>query len=126
MSMRKLYFALDLHNDPALIAEYEWWHRAQNIWPEVLHALRLRGVGELELFRCGNRLIQVLEMDPQANAVVQGGEGPHEARLQAWEQLMWKYQLALPFAAPGEKWVPMNQMFSLRQALLGRDCQPEA
>jgi L-rhamnose mutarotase len=123
--MRKLYFALDLHNDPALIAEYERWHRAENIWPEVLDGLRARGVKELELFRCGNRLIQVLEVDTEPDAVAASADRALESRTEDWEQLMWKFQLALPFAAPGEKWVPMRRIFSFRQALLGQDCEPE-
>ena len=153
MSKRKLYFVLDLQNDPALIAEYEWWHRPENIWPEVLDALRARGVIELELFRCGNRLVQVLEVDEQLSAAdpnaagadsaagtggaagttgaagadsAAGTVGTDSSRLQDWEQFMWKFQLALPFAAPGEKWVPMNRVFSLKEALLGGGREPEA
>ena len=126
MSKRKLYFVLDLQNDPALIAEYEWWHRPENIWPEVLDALRARGASELELFRCGNRLVQVLEVDEQSNAVDPNAGGADSSRLQDWEQFMWKFQQALPFAAPGQKWVPMNRMFSLKEALLGGGREPEA
>ena len=126
MSKRKLYFVLDLQNDPALIAEYEWWHRPENIWPEVLDALRARGASELELFRCGNRLVQVLEVDEQSNAVDPNAGGADSSRLQDWEQFMWKFQQALPFAAPGQKWVPMNRVFSLKKALLGGGREPEA
>ena len=126
MSKRKLYFVLDLQNDPALIAEYEWWHRPENIWPEVLDALRARGASELELFRCGNRLVQVLEVDEQSNAVDPNAGGADSSRLQDWEQFMWKFQQALPFAAPGQKWVPMNRVFSLKEALPGGGREPEA
>ena len=126
VSKHKLYFVLDLQNDPALIAEYEWWHRPENIWPEVLDALRARGASELELFRCGNRLVQVLEVDEQSNAVDPNAGGADSSRLQDWEQFMWKFQQALPFAAPGQKWVPMNRVFSLKEALLGGGREPEA
>ncbi|HEX5458483.1 MAG TPA: L-rhamnose mutarotase [Steroidobacteraceae bacterium] len=34
-------------------------------------------------------------------------------QVQAWERLMWTFQRALPWAAPGEKWVPMQWVFSL-------------
>ena len=46
--------ALDLKDDPALIAEYELQHR--EVWPEVLAHLRAQGVRELEIFRLGTRL----------------------------------------------------------------------
>ena len=34
-------------------------------------------------------------------------------RVQAWEDLMWNYQQALPWAKSGEKWVLMDQIFEL-------------
>jgi D-threo-aldose 1-dehydrogenase len=34
--MPSLYFALDLRNDPALIEEYERWHRPENILPTIV------------------------------------------------------------------------------------------
>jgi L-rhamnose mutarotase len=117
--MGRLYFALDLKDDAALIAEYERWHSPGKIWPEVVEALKTAGVRELEIFRCGNRLVMVVE-GPGG-----GGEGEIRAepvevslpRNEAWEELMWKFQQRLPFAAEGEKWVRMKSVFSLREAL---------
>jgi len=34
-------------------------------------------------------------------------------RVQAWEQLMWKFQQPLPEAEPGEKWLRMERIFKL-------------
>jgi L-rhamnose mutarotase len=34
-------------------------------------------------------------------------------KVQEWETLMWKYQQALPFAKPGEKWILMDKIFNL-------------
>jgi len=33
--------------------------------------------------------------------------------VQEWEQLMWRYQQALPFASPGQKWMLMDKIFTL-------------
>ena len=33
--------------------------------------------------------------------------------VQEWEELMWKYQQALPTARPGEKWMLMDRIFKL-------------
>jgi L-rhamnose mutarotase len=35
-------------------------------------------------------------------------------KVQEWENMMWKYQKPLPFAKPGEKWVLMKEIFSLK------------
>lgn len=32
---------------------------------------------------------------------------------QRWEELMWKYQQALPGAKPGEKWQLMDKIYDL-------------
>lgn len=114
--MQRLYFALDLDDDPAAIGEYESWHRAERIWPEIVTQLRAAGIHELEIFRCGNRLVMVKQL-PAASS----DQGPalREARelMEKWEQLMWRFQRPLPFANTGEKWVPMKRIFSLRQTL---------
>ena len=34
-------------------------------------------------------------------------------KVQEWENHVWKFQQALPFAKPGEKWVLMEQIFAL-------------
>jgi len=36
-------------------------------------------------------------------------------KVQEWEELMWKYQQALPSAKPGEKWVLMDRIFELNK-----------
>ena len=34
-------------------------------------------------------------------------------KVQEWEELMWKFQKPLPWAAEGEKWILMNKIFQL-------------
>jgi L-rhamnose mutarotase len=115
--MRRLYFALDLKDDPDSIAEYERWHSSGKIWPEVLQSLVAAGVGDLEIFRCGNRLTMVVELPDGKDGAAQVTL-PHIA---AWEELMWKFQQRLPFASEGEKWVAMKRIFSLQQTLSTRE-----
>jgi L-rhamnose mutarotase len=115
--MRRLYFALDLASDPALIAEYESWHRPERIWPEIVGSLRSAGVRELEIFRCGNRLTMVMEVPDDFSAAKQAALAAADEKIRFWEELMWKFQRPLPFAAAGEKWVAMARVFSLRETL---------
>ena len=34
-------------------------------------------------------------------------------KMQAWEQLTWRFQQAMPEAQPGEKWPRMERIFKL-------------
>ena len=116
----RLHYALDLKDDADLIAEYEYWHRPENVWPEIVDSLRAAGVDDLEIFRAGNRLVLVLEVDENYSAERKAASDAANPRVQAWEALMWKFQQALPFAKPGEKWVAMQPIFSLQAALAAR------
>jgi L-rhamnose mutarotase len=109
--MPRFYFALDLHDDPALIAEYEYWHQPENIWPDIVKALRSAEIGELEILRCGARLVMVIEA-PADFSLARVAQGDPD-RVQAWEAMMSGYQRTLPEAGEGEKWVPLKRIFSL-------------
>ena len=49
------FLALDLRDDPALIAEYEAHHR--RIWPEVRGHLHAHGVTAMSIYRLGTRMV---------------------------------------------------------------------
>jgi L-rhamnose mutarotase len=117
MSRRRLYFALDLKSDPALIAEYEAWHRPERILREIPTLLRTAGVLDLEIFRCGDRLVMVMEVKEGFSLVHYAELASANAKAKAWEQLMERFQRRLPFAAEGKKWVPMVRLFSLQETL---------
>lgn len=109
--MQRHCFALDLKNDPALIAEYEAHHRA--VWPEVLESIRAAGIERLEIWRIEARLFMVLEADDGFSFEKKTAADAANPRVQDWETLMWKYQQALPTAQPGQKWLPMERVFAL-------------
>lgn len=118
--MPRLYYALDVKDDPATIADYERWHRPENIWPEILDSLRAAGIENLEIFRAGNRLVMAMDVSDDFSPDAKAVRDAADPRVQAWEELMWKFQQPLPFAKPGEKWVKMKRIFSLRDALAAR------
>jgi L-rhamnose mutarotase len=103
--------ALDLHPDPALIAEYENWHR--EVWPEVKAGILDSGIIQMEIYRLENRLFMIMETAPdfsfEKKAAFDAGNPINEK----WEQLMWNYQLAIPGGRPGDKWRLMDKIFSL-------------
>jgi L-rhamnose mutarotase len=113
----RLYYALDLKDDPALISEYERWHEPESIWPEIVESIRAAGIRDLEIFRAGNRLVMVIDAPEDFSPDAKAAADAADPRVQAWETLMWKFQQPLPFARPGEKWAPLTRMFSLKEAL---------
>ena len=115
--MTRLYYALDLHDDPALITAYDRWHQAGQVWPEILQSLRAAGIEEAEIFRTGNRLVLVLVVSAEFDSAAKAAADAANLRVQEWETLMWNYQKALPWARPGEKWLPMRRIFSLTDSL---------
>jgi L-rhamnose mutarotase len=115
--MSRLFYALDLHDDPVLIDEYDRWHQADRVWPDILQSLRAAGIEEAEIFRTGNRLVLVLDVSAEFDAAAKATADATDPRVQAWETLMWNYQKALPWARPGEKWVLMRRIFSLTDSL---------
>jgi L-rhamnose mutarotase len=119
--MPRLYYALDLRDDAAAIAEYEHWHQPDVVWPEIVASIRAAGIEDMEIFRTGNRLVMVMQVPDGYDAAAKSAADAADARVQAWEQLMDRYQQRLPWAKPGEKWVPMRAIFSLREALAACD-----
>ncbi len=103
--------ALDLKDDPELIAAYEAYHEA--VWPEILESIKGAGITSMEIYRTGNRLFMIMEVDESFDPAAKAAADAANPRVQEWEDLMWTYQQALPWAGKGEKWVPMIKIFDL-------------
>ena len=105
--------ALDLKEDPELIRQYEEWHRA--VWPEILNSIRVSGITDMEIYRVHNRMFMIMETDDRFSFAAKSEADAADPKVQEWENLMWTFQQALPFAKPGEKWMLMHKVFSLNQ-----------
>jgi L-rhamnose mutarotase len=106
---------LDLHDDPALIAEYEAQHRA--VWPQVLAHLREQGVVGMQIYRLGTRLCMVMETDDRRfDAARMAAAAAAHPVVQAWEALMWRFQAPTPWTPAGAKWVDAALVFDLAEA----------
>ncbi len=66
-------------------------------------------------------MVQVLDVAPDFSLATRQAADAANPDILAWEELMWRFQLALPFAGAGEKWVRMTRLFLLREALSVRD-----
>lgn len=107
-------FALDLRDDPNLIARYEELHR--QVWPDVVTHIREHGVLSMEIYRLGTRLLMIMETDDalfDADRMARAAET--NAAVQQWEDLMWRFQAPTPWTPAGLKWMPMQRIFDLQQ-----------
>lgn len=110
--MTKRYcLALDLKDDPSLIAEYDAWHK--KVWPEIISSIKESGIESMEIYRTGNRLIMIIEAGISFSFEKKASLDASNPKVQEWENLMWKFQQPLPWAKPGEKWVLMHKVFLL-------------
>jgi L-rhamnose mutarotase len=81
------------------------------VWPEILESIKDAGIEEMEIYRTGNRLFMIMETNDSFNFENKARADRTNEKVQQWEELMWKYQQALPTAKPGEKWVLMEKIF---------------
>lgn len=111
--MQRYCLALDLKEDPSLIAEYERWH--QRVWPEIIESITSTGIESLDIYRTGNRLFMIIEANDDFSFEEKGRSDASNPKVQEWEELMWKFQQALPWAKKGEKWIIMKKIFELKK-----------
>ena len=103
--------ALDLNKDEKLIAEYERWHAA--VWPEIKKSIFDGGITEMEIYRLEDRLFMIMETEEGFSFEKKAAMDADNPAVQRWEELMWKYQVAIPGGKVGEKWRLMNKIFTL-------------
>ena len=109
--MQKFCLALDLVDDEELIAEYERYH--QKVWPEIIKSIKDSGIHNMEIYRTGNRMFMIIEASDEFSFAKKSAMDASNSKVQAWEELMWTFQQALPWAKPGEKWILMKKVFEL-------------
>ena len=109
--LKRYCLALDLKDDPRLIAEYEHYHK--RVWPEIIKSITEAGIEKLDIYRSGNRLFMIIEATADFSFDKKKKADAANDKVQEWETLMWKYQQALPGSKPGEKWILMDKIFEL-------------
>ena len=107
--MKSFAMALDLVDDPVLIAEYEQHH--QEVWPEVLKGLEAAGVRRMRIYRSGTRLFMHFEAPDDFNPGTDYQRYTEDPRCAEWDRLMRTYQLQVPVATDDTWWTPMSLIF---------------
>ena len=111
---RRYCLALDLQDDPQLIADYRRHH--QHVWPEITQSIRDSGIEDMEIYLLGTRLFMIMEVSERFSFDAKSEADRDNPKVQEWERLMWKFQRPLPQAKLGEKWILMERIFSLGAA----------
>ena len=109
--MIRYCFAVDLKDDPQVIAAYEQYHQA--VWPEIIKSIKDADIKVMDIYRVANRLFMIMEVGNDFSFEKKAAMDANNEIVVQWEQMLWDYQQALPTANPGEKWVLMQQIFSL-------------
>ena len=108
---KRFCLTLDLRDDPKLIAEYKRYH--EKIWPEITRSIKDAGILDLEIYMHGRRMFMILGVDESFSFEKKAQADRENPKVQEWENLMCKFQKALPEARPGEKWLLMERIFKL-------------
>jgi L-rhamnose mutarotase len=111
--MKRYSLTLDLKNDPELIVQYEEHHK--KVWPEIISSIKDAGIENMQIYRYETRLFMIMEVNDFFNFEKKQQADANNAKVQEWEELMWKYQQPLEGAAKGEKWILMDKIFELRE-----------
>ena len=110
---RRYCLTLDLKDDPELIAEYKRYH--QKIWPEITRSIKEAGIEDMEIYLLGTRMFMIMEVNEAFSFEAKKKADELNPKVREWEALMWRFQQSLPEAKSGEKWLLMEQIFSLEK-----------
>ena len=109
--MKAFAQALDLKDDPAIIAEYDQWHH--KVWPEVTGALKAIGLTNMRIFRVGNRLFMTFDAPDDFDPARDYQAYAENPRCREWDEFMRKFQQTVPGTPAGQWWAPMKLVFDL-------------
>lgn len=109
--MKQYCLALDLKDDPELIASYIAHH--QKVWPEILASIKASGIIAMDIYHFGNRLCMFINADDNFSFEEKARMDAANSKVEEWETLMLQYQQRIPGTDNGSKWVLMEKIFEL-------------
>jgi len=109
--MQQFILFLDLKNDPELIREYEKYH--EPIPEEIKISILESGIESMKMFRFENRLCMEIIANESFSFAKKEELDTNNPKVQAWEDLMSRYQKLIPGTPEGTKWVLAKNIFSL-------------
>jgi L-rhamnose mutarotase len=103
--------ALDLKDDPQVIADYRQHHR--EVWPPVIAGLRRIGITKMKIFLVGNHLFMYFEAPDDFDPARDFMTYAKSEEAQNWEKLMRGFQKPIDAAREGEWWAAMEEVFDI-------------
>ena len=107
--MKRYCLTLDLKDDAKMIAEYEEYHKS--ISSEILKSIKDAGIESMQIYWLHTRMFMIIDTTDDFSFEKKALMDAYNEKVQIWENLMWRYQQALPMAKEGEKWVLMKQIY---------------
>jgi L-rhamnose mutarotase len=106
---KRFCLALDLKNDPTLMAKYLEYHSPEHFWKEIGEGIRKSGIEIMDIYHVDNRLFMICEMPVDVDFEEAWQKMGTYERQTEWAELMSSFQQALP----GHKleWVRMKRIF---------------
>ena len=86
---------------------------AGNIWPEITKSIRDAGIIDMQIFLTGNRMFMIMDVNETYSHERKAKMDAENPKVGEWERKMWTFQQELPWAAKGEKWMLMENIFQL-------------
>lgn len=109
-----LALTLDLKSDPGCRDEYIKLHK--DVWPEIKASIIQAGILDMKIYSYENRLVMIIKVDESFSFERKAALDAVNLKVQEWEALMWRYQKPVSGAKPNEKWVLMDEIFSIEES----------
>ncbi len=109
-------FAVDIANDPELIARYKALHKPGGPPAEVTASIRNDDIRVLEIYLVGDRMFMIMEQGDGFDAEAKSERDADNPAVVAWDAMMKKtFQKPLPCAPTGSTWIEMEKIYSLSE-----------
>lgn len=108
---------LKLKLDGDKVEQYKYWHKSQNIWPEIPEGIRKAGILDMEIYLIGNVEFMIVETLIDFNWDDAFGRLATYERQSEWEEFMSQFQDVEHGNTSDEKWQLMERIFSLEDCL---------
>lgn len=104
---------MEISDNPLLIEKYRQCHSREGHWPVIVEGIREVGILEMELYIHANKVVMIVETEPDfewESAMARLATLPRQAE---WEAHVAAMQGCDPNATSDQKWTLMERMFYL-------------